>query len=214
MSTKTLKTVRSRTMAEVLDQLGGLPPKRVLMTPTPGTATEQDVIAIHDRENRLCELIDGVLVEKTMGIEESAYALWLGYYLISFLRTHKLGQAYGADGAMRLFPGMIRIPDVSFISRERLSKSNKAPIPSLAPDLAVEILSKSNTKREMQKKLHDYFSAGVQIIWYVDIKKRSVQVYTAIDSSTVLGEDDTLDGGNVLPGFRLSIREWFDEASE
>jgi Uma2 family endonuclease len=214
MSTKTLKSVRSRTMAEVLDQLGGLPPKRVLMTPTPGTATEQDVIAIHDRENRLCELIDGVLVEKTMGIEESAYALWLGYYLISFLRTHNLGKAYGADGAMRLFPGMIRIPDVSFISRERLSKSNKAPIPTLAPNLAVEILSKSNTKREMRKKLHDYFSAGVQIVWYVDIKKRSVQVYTAIDRSTVLGEDDFLDGGNVLPGFRLSIREWFDEASK
>jgi Uma2 family endonuclease len=214
MSTKALKTVRSQTMAEVLDQLGGIPPSRVLMTPTPGTATEQDVIAIHDREHRLCELIDGVLVEKTMGFEESIYAGWVVYYLIAYLKGRKIGQAFTADGLVRLTDGQIRIPDAAFISRERLSRIKRGTILEIAPDLVVEVLSKGNTRREMDKKLREYFASGVRIVWYADPKKRTVRVYEAVDRSVLLNDDDELDGGDVLPGFRLSIREWFDEAAE
>jgi Uma2 family endonuclease len=214
MSTKAFKTVRSQTMAEVLDQLGGIPPNRVLMTPTPGTATEQDVIAIHDREHRLCELIDGVLVEKMMGFEESIYAGWVVYYLIAYLKGRKIGQAFTADGLVRLAGGQIRIPDAAFISRERLSRIKRGTILEIAPDLVVEVLSKGNTRREMEKKLREYFASGVRIVWYADPKKRTVRVYEAVDRSVLLNDDDELDGGDVLPGFRLSIREWFDEAGE
>ena len=80
------------------------------------------------------------------------------------------------------------------------------------PDLVVEILSKGNTPKEMKRKLGEYFKAGVRLVWYVDPSKRTVTVYTAVDRSTVLHEDDTLDGGDVLPGFSLSIRDWFAEA--
>ncbi len=212
MASAPAKLLIRDTMADLLSQLGDIPPHRVLLRPTPGTATEQDVIDIQDRQKRLCELVDGVLVEKTMGVEESIYPLWLGYYLITYLQTHDLGQALGADGFIRLFPGRVRIPDVCFISWARFPKAGLGPIADVAPDLVVEILSKGNTKKEMDQKLRDYFAAGVQLVWYVDPRKRTARVYTSVDRSTLLRENDHLDGGDVLPGFRLSIREWLDKA--
>src|SRR5262245_58492002 len=128
------------TVADLLESLGDIPPERVRMHPWPGTATEADVIAIHAREKRLCELVDGTLVEKPMGYDESRLALELGYALIEFLRQHDLGTAAGADGMMRLLTGLVRIPDVSFVRWEHLPEEY-GPIPPLAPDLAVEVLS-------------------------------------------------------------------------
>lgn len=198
-------------LLELIERLGGVPPSRVLMTPTPGTATEDDVVAIHDRENRLCELVDGTLVEKTRGLHESIYALVLGFYIKLFLRDHDLGTVAGADAAMRLFSGSIRIPDISFISWERFPQ-DKAPLPGLAPDLAVEILSKSNTRMEMERKLDDYLRAGVRLVWCVDPETRSAMVYDATGGVRELTEADELDGGEVLPGFRIRLADWFAEA--
>jgi Uma2 family endonuclease len=212
MATATPPIVRPDTMADLLARLGDIPPGRVLMTPTPGTATEQDVIDIHGRENRLCELIDGVLVEKTMGFEESGFAALLVYYLIAHLRDHDIGRALGADGMIRLFPGRVRIPDACFISWDRYPRTDEAAIPDLAPDLVVEILSKGNSRREMNRKLGEYFEAGVRLVWYVDPRKRTARVYTSPSRSTLLREGDHLDGGDVLPGFRLALRDWFAEA--
>ena len=81
------------------------------------------------------------------------------------------------------------------------------------PDLVVEVLSKSNTPKEMNRKLGEYFRAGVRLVWYVDPSKRTVRVSAGdrpldlLDATTSL-----LDGGDVLPGFTLSIRDWFAEA--
>ena len=180
----------------------------------PGTATERDVIEVHDRENRLCELVDGTLVEKVMGFDESIFAVYLAGSLLNYLQTHDLGKVVGADGMMRLFPGLVRIPDTAFISWGRYpqGKRRRGEIPTVAPDLVVEVLSKKNTRKEMARKLDEYFQAGVRLVWYVDPKKRTVRVYTARDRSVLLREDQTLDGGDVLPGFALSIRDWFAEA--
>jgi Uma2 family endonuclease len=206
----------TETVADLLKRLGDVPPSRVRMVPTPGTATEKDVIRIHDREGRLFELVDGVLVEKGMGFHESRYAIFLGYFLIDFLRRHELGTILGADGMMRLFPGLVRIPDVAFVSWERFSKSDqeRAAIPTISPDLVVEVLSKSNTRKEMERKLDEYFKAGVRLVWYVDPKSRTVRVYTARRDFTTLTANDELDGGEVLPGFRLPIAEWFAKAEQ
>ncbi len=202
------------TVADLLHRLGGISAKRVRLVPTPGTATEKDVIKVHDRTNRLCELVDGVLVEKVMGFDESRFAVFLITYLGAFLNSHDRGTIVGADGMVRLFPGLVRIPDVAFISWKRFPKSKRerGEIPTVAPDLVVEVLSKGNTRREMARKLDEYFRAGVNLVWYVDPKGRTVRVYTAPDQSVVMSEDQQLDGGNVLPGFTLSIRRWFAEA--
>jgi Uma2 family endonuclease len=186
----------------------------VRLEPVPGTATEHDVVTVHDRENRLCELVDGVLVEKVMGFDESICALLLASSLVEYLKAHDLGKVVGADGMMRLFPGQVRIPDVAFISWKRYPKGKRrrGEIPTVAPDLVVEILSKGNTPKEMKRKLDEYFQAGVRLVWYVNPAARTVRVYTGPKESVLLNETQELSGGEVLPGFTLSIREWFTEA--
>jgi Uma2 family endonuclease len=85
-------------------------------------------------------------------------------------------------------------------------------VPSVAPALAVEVLSDSNTPDEMARKRQEYFDAGTKLVWEVELDPPAVRVYTAPEQFTTLGIDDTLDGGDVLPGFTLSIREWFARA--
>ena len=201
----------ARTIADLLRQLGGVPASRVRLVPTPGTATEKDVIKVLDHENWPCELVDGTLVEKAMGYDESGIAVNIIILVGSFVRRHNLGIATGGAGPVRLFPGLIRIPDFAFVSWDSLPgrKRPKDPIPHLAPDLVVEVLSKSNTKPEMDRKLKEYFEAGVRIVWVVDPKKRTVRVYTAIDQSILFDENQSLDGGTVLPGFVVRVHDVF-----
>ena len=202
------------TLADLLDRLGHVPPERIRLHPAPGTATEDDVLVLPGGEKRLCELVDGVLVDKPMGYYESLLAAWLIRFLGRFLDEHDLGIVLGADATLRLARGLVRLPDVSFISWDRFPDRRlpTKPIPDLAPDLAVEVLSPSNTEREMTRKLHEYFSAGCRLAWYVPWGQRVVRVYTSPTAVRILHEDDVLDGGAVLPGFSLAIRDWFDRA--
>ncbi len=204
-----------RTVADLLAALGDIPPDRVRLVPTPGTATERDVLAVHDREGRLCELIDGILVEKAMGFEESRLAFILITFLGDFLSTHNLGVAAGPDGILRLTSGLVRIPDLCFVSWDRLPgrKLPRSPVPRLPIDLAVEIVSKGNTKAEMERKLGEYFDAGVRLVWIIEPRRRTIRVHNAPDRPTLLRDGDTLDGGNVLPGFILAVSTLFDQAS-
>jgi Uma2 family endonuclease len=86
-----------------------------------------------------------------------------------------------------------------------------APIPDLIPDLAVEVLSEGNTANEMRRKREEYFSAGVRLVWIVDPDERTVAIYTAPEECLVLEESQTLDGGDVLPGFVLPLSNLFSE---
>jgi Uma2 family endonuclease len=199
------------TVGELLKRLGNIPASRVLLHPAPGTATEKDVIKILDGNERLCELVEGTLVEKPMGYEESEIAVTMITALNLFVRRRKLGIVTGEAGAVKLFGGLIRIPDVAFASWDRFPGRERptAPIPHLAPDLVVEVLSRSNTPAEMKRKLGEYFSAGVRLVWLVDPKKETVRVHTSVDQSVLLKMGQSLDGGDVLPGFSLSLQKLF-----
>ena len=201
------------TLADLLEQLGDIAPERVRFRPAPGTATEEDVLVIHDREGRLYELVHGVLVEKAVGLRASSLASVLITLLLTFVRPRHLGLVTAPDGTMRLAPGLVRIPDVAFISWDRLPDRRvpTEPIPDLAPDLAVEVLSAGNTATEMARKRQDYFAAGVQVVWEVNPNTRTVEVFTAPDQSTVLHEAEILEGGIVLPGFTVPLQELFSE---
>ena len=202
-----------KTLADLLDQLGNVDPKRIRFHPAPGTATVQDVLDVQTREHRLCELVEQVLVEKAVGFQESWLASCLIYALLSFVKPRDLGIVTGEAGLVQLAPGLVRIPDVAFIAWDRLPgrRLPTAAIPDIVPNLVVEVLSASNTSRELDRKRRDYFGTGVELIWLVDPRTRSVDVYTALDHVTRLSASETLGGDPVLPGFTLSLQELFQE---
>src|SRR3990170_595958 len=145
------------------------------------------------------EVIDGTLVEKAMGWKESELAIIIATMLRNFVSANRLGKVFGPDGMFRLEPEQIRIPDVAFISKQRFAGRTLQPgaFWELGCDLAVEVISPSNTRREMERKLSDYFAAGVGAVWLVYLKSREVVVYSSPNNSLTLRGDDVLDGGNL-----------------
>jgi Uma2 family endonuclease len=113
------------------------------------------------------------------------------YLVNSYLEQNDLGICVGADGMMRIAPGLVRIPDMSFITWDRLPgrQSPREPIPALAPYLAVEVLSEGNTKPEMACKVREYFDAGVILVWLIDHRKRTARVFSNVEKSVLVRAD-------------------------
>jgi Uma2 family endonuclease len=204
------------TAADMQAHLGGIPLKRIRMRPAPGTATEKDVLEFEAQTGRSCELIDGILVEKDMASYESMLALEIAFAIKLFLKMHDLGIVLGADGPLRILPRQVRVPDVCFISWERLPgrKLPRNPIFALAPDLAIEVLSKGNTRGEMRRKLSDYFAAGVRLVWFIDPRARTAKAYSSEKDFVEVDERGVLSGADVLPGFELPLRQLFMKGKE
>jgi Uma2 family endonuclease len=201
----------TETMADLLNRLGGVSPERIRWRPLPGTATVEDVVEIEQRENRLFELVDGVLVEKIMDFSESRLAIAIAAALETYVESKDLGVVTGPDGMIRFPENLVRMPDVAFVPWREFpdDEVTEEAAPAVVPDLAVEILSKGNTPGEMSRKLREYFSAGVPLVWFVDPKAQSVTVYSSPTRSKVVPLEGTLDGGKVLPGFRLPVAKIF-----
>jgi Uma2 family endonuclease len=110
----------------------------------------------------------------------------------------------------------VRLPDISFISVQRMKAGGgiKQPIPSLISDLAIEILSPANRPGEMRRKREEYFAAGVRLVWIIDPKTRSADVYTDVDQLTRVDRAGMLDGNDALPGFAVNLAELFQAADE
>lgn len=203
----------TESMAERLQELGGIVADRVRSTPAPGTATLDDLVYVNDHEKPLCELIDNTLVEKAVGFEASVVAATITALLRNFVVSRRLGIVSGADGMFRLLASSVRGPDVAFIARDRFPGGQfpQEAYPSLAPDLAVEVLSPSNTKAEMMRKRIEYFHSGVRLVWIVDCRSRSVAVYTSPVGVIVLDQEATITGSDVLPGFECGVAEFFSD---
>lgn len=198
------------TIGDLLRRLGDVPPDRVRFTPVPGTATKDDLLR---PENKICELVDDTLVMKPVEMRKSLLTIYLCQILGPFIRGRNLGLITGADGTYEVLLGLVRLPDVAFVSWDRLPERRvpDEPIPNVVPDLAVEVLSASNTAKEMARKRGEYFRAGVRLVWEIDPRARTARVYTSESSFTDLAVNDTLDGGTVLPGFTLPLAQLFAE---
>jgi Uma2 family endonuclease len=148
-----------------------------------------------------------------MGVRESLLALALGEFLRQFVNARNLGLVTGPDGMLRLFPGLVRIPDVAYISWAHVPGGvvPEEPIPDMVPDLAIEVLSPSNTPGEMKRKLDEYFDVGVRIVWLVDGRSRTIRVHESPTTFTTFGAGDTVSGGDALPGFVLTVDNLFAE---
>lgn len=208
-----MNTVLTPSVVELLHRVGDVTRERIVFDPAPGTATIADVQRLCDGDaNRTCELVDGVLVEKAMGHREGLIEAWLIFQLGQYLKQHPLGICTGASGPYQILEDQVRFPDVGFTAWDRIpvDADPKVFAPDWAPNLAVEVLSPSNTRGEMQRKLQDYFAAGVELVWYIDPDDRTVEVFTGVDQKQILTINDTLTGGAVLPGFEVSVRDIFE----
>lgn len=200
------------TFADLHRAIGEVPLHRIARSPAPGTATEQDVIdALEGTNKRLYELVDGVLVEKAVATKESLFAGMVFGHIWDYLRESDIGIVLAGDGPLRLLPGNVRLPDVSFISWDQFpdGKTPDDKIWAVNPTLAVEVLSASNTKSEIERKLQDYFSSGCKLVWILDPESRTAKVYTSAMRHKQLNTDGVLDGAKVLPGFKLPLHEVF-----
>lgn len=198
-------------LLELQERLGGIPAGRICLDPFPGTATKRDLLRKHGRPRKLYELVEGTLVEKAMGHVESIVAAELVRVLGNFIKQHQLGYCTGADDLIELMPKLVRGPDVSFTSWTQRPEgtADTDAISKVVPNLVVEVLSESNSRGEIAKKLKDYFFAGVRLAWVIDPRARTASVYTGPDDATVVAADGALTGGDVLPGFELPLAALF-----
>jgi Uma2 family endonuclease len=162
-----------------------------------------------ENQDRRLELDDGIIVD--MGTSSPLNSITAGRiltFLNVFCLQKDVGFVTGADGGFKLAAGKMRIPDVGFISRERMQA-----IPErfeIAPDLAIEVVSEDE---DIFKKAREYIQAGTRLVWAVYTDERKVYVFRLnADGSLIVqtyGVDDVLDGGEVLPGFTLPVRDIF-----
>ena len=179
------------------------------------TADELLVMPPYDENGKQCrfELFRGEL--KVMALAKPLHGVVcsrLSTKLGGFVEEHDLGETFGAETGFLLEhdPDTVLGPDVSFVSHERLAAvENFDKYFPFAPDLAVEVLSPGNTRREMEEKIAMYFAAGARAVWVFDPKKRTAAVYTSPSEVRVFSEGEPFDGGEVLPGFTLDLAKLF-----
>ena len=198
-------------IADLATRLGGIPPQRIRLTPPPGTATMADAIDAAGR-GELVELIDGTLVDKAMGWEESTLAAVLIRLLGNFLELHDLGRVAAPDGIVEILQDQTRGPDVAFYDWAALAaRSGSRAVPRLTPYLAIEVLSSTNTRAEMRRKRREYFDAKVTAVWIVDPKDRTITTYRDPDTSQTYGVGQIVPGPGILADWGVEVARLFAE---
>ena len=162
------------------------------------------------------ELIKGELitVSPPPGHEHGLVTMNIAGPLYRYAKNKNLGKVYAAETGFLLEqnPDTVRAPDVAFVRRERIEKAG--PVEGYwigAPDLAVEVLSPSDTVRRVEGKVAQWLESGTSIVWVVSPKMHTVTVYRSLTDIVLLTEIDTIDGGIVVPGFQIPIAEIFAE---
>lgn len=179
--------------------------------------TLEEFERLPDDESRT-ELVRGRLVrEPPAGMDHGQLATQLTALISLFVDRHALGEVFTADTGFVLFeePPTVRAPDVAFVSRDRLPPPEESiGFGRLAPDLAVEIISPSNTAIEILEKAEDYLEAGTRLVWVVEPRRRSVTVYRSRTEIQMLRENEVLEGYDVLPGFSVKVAEIFARSTK
>ena len=178
------------------------------------TLTAEELLRLSTTGRRY-ELVKGVLWEMPpAGGRHGSIAMRIGIVLGSYVRSNELGEVFAAETGfiLRRDPDTVRAPDAAFVAKERLPAGELPPgYLEMVPDLAVEVevVSPGDTAQEVREKVADWMRSGVRLLWAIDPATRSVTVYRSTDDFEVLSEEDTLDGGQVIPGFSADIRGLF-----
>ena len=169
-------------------------------------------------DDMLYELVDGQIVEKMMGAFETSIASLLTEILGTFARSNGLGQFF-SEMLFRIDVArdLRRRPDVAFVSHARWPFNRRAPrgvFWDMVPDLAIEVISESNSAFAVQRKTHEYFDAGVSRVWVIYPEQAEIYVYSSATDILIFGIGQEIDGGDLLPGLRLPVAALFEDGTD
>ena len=186
--------------------IGGVPLSRVVVTAEPATL---EMAVERSERGQLTEFVNGMLVEKDMGYEESTVGMNIGTELRVASGRGTLGRVSGADGMIRMAGGNGRMPDVSFTHVDDIPPGYRrgAKVSPLPPTIAVEVVSENNTAAEMTAKVAEYFASGSRLVWLVYWEEARIRVHTSPTEHRDLHADNELDAGDVLPDFRVRVAD-------
>lgn len=182
------------------------------MSTTIQPTTANDLLRMPDDGFRY-ELVRGELTKMSpAGNKHGRYAANITGSLVPHVKANRLGAVYAAETGfwLKSEPDTVRAPDVAFVSQKRLDEVGDVDgfWPG-APDLVVEVISPSDAYTEVEEKVFEWLGAGARMVVVVDPRKRTVTVYRSLTDIRVLTEEDTLDGGDVVPGWTMTVKEIF-----
>ena len=169
-------------------------------------------VMLPENADRHFEFFAGEVVEVVSNNYSSEIAMLIGAMLVLFVKKERLGHVTGADGGY-VVAGQRFIPDVAFISAARQPQPSREAYNPNPPNLAVEVLSPSDDPANMRIKVASYLKAGT-VLWVVDPDKKQVEIYAPDQLPKTANLDGTLDGGDILPGFALPVKDIFPEEQE
>lgn len=169
----------------------------------------EDFIYLPENQDRRFEFIGGEILELVSNNYSSMVAMLVGGMLMVFVKAKALGWVTGADGGY-IVAGERYIPDVAFIALTRLPQPSHEAYNPNAPDLAVEVLSPTDQESKLRIKVVNYLRAGTTV-WVVDPQQKLVEVFSPEQAPIILGLEDTLEGGQLLPDFSLPVKDIFPE---
>jgi len=159
-----------------------------------------------------CELIAGELrMMMAPGFEHGRVTVNLATPITLHVKSHAIGTVVAAETGFLLArdPDTVRAPDIAFVRSERIHATELGYFPG-APDLVVEVLSPNDRPGYVREKVAEWLESGAQVVWVVDPRERTVMIHEARPAPAVLGEQDQLRGGDLLPDFQLAVLEIFD----
>jgi Uma2 family endonuclease len=180
----------------------------------PAPLTADDLLRLPTGMGQRYELVEGELKRMPpSGAAHGQVVSSMTAALFAHVRSQRAGAVFGAETGFVLSraPDTVRAPDVAFVAASRIPAEGLPPGFFLgAPDLAVEVVSPGDTAAEVQAKTQGYFDAGTRQVWLIYPDTRQVAVFRSARESHIFSAGDTLDGGELLPGFALPVAELFD----
>lgn len=173
--------------------------------------TADDLERMPEDDTVRLELDQGELITMPpAGGEHGELGLDIGRIVGNYVKAHKLGRCYGADTGFRLNDDTVRAPDFSFIRNERAPKGRTTGFLRMAPDLAVEVVSPSDSVPQLMRKIKQYFAAGTHTVWVVYPEQKQLHVLEASGADRILNTGDTLECPELLPGFSVPVESLFE----
>ena len=201
------------TLADLVRWLGDLPIDRICVTPPPGLATERDVLAARRTPERwLCELVGGVLIRKAYDFWAAVLSGQVMCRISDIEQIRRKGAMLAGSMPYRLAPGLVRIPDVSFIPWDHFPgrKLVDEEIGTIMPTLVLEVVAPSDGEREIERKRDEYFQAGVEEVWIVDSVRKDAAIWSGPTSVQRFEPGDMVRGSAIFPECSISLEKLFE----